>query len=309
MKKSRYTFGPVPSRRLGRSLGIDLVPHKTCSYDCLYCQLGCTTHKTVERREWVPMEDVVTEIKEKLGTRPDYITLSGSGEPTLYNRIAGLIDRIRGITDIPVAVLTNGSLLWRKDVREDIAGADVVIPSLDAGSAFMFSVVNRPHESIGFDQMLDGLIKFKQEYHGAYWLEILLLGGYTALAAEVDRLAACVGKIRPDKVQLNTVTRPPAEDYAASVSPQRMHVLAKQFDPPAEVIADFRHEDSDAARCSAPEDIMTLLRRRPCTAADVSAGLQIHMHEAVKILEQLAAQKKTEPYRINNKTFFRTVHA
>ncbi len=109
MKKSRYTFGPVPSRRLGRSLGIDLVSHKTCSYDCLYCQLGRTTHKTVERREWVPMEDIATEIKEKLGTRPDYITLGGSGEPTLYNRIAGLIDRIRGITDIPVAVLTNGS--------------------------------------------------------------------------------------------------------------------------------------------------------------------------------------------------------
>jgi len=305
INKQRYTFGPVPSRRLGRSLGIDLVPHKTCTYDCLYCQLGRTTDKTVERREWVPLGSVVAEIKEKLGTRPDYITLSGSGEPTLYSRIAELIDRIRGITDIPVAVLTNGSLLWQKEVREQIAGADVVIPSLDAGDALMFAAVNRPHKSIGFAQMLEGLIKFRREYQGAYWLEILLLGGYTSLAAEVDQLAACVRKIRPDRVQLNTVTRPPAEDYAASVPQKRLQVLAKRFDPPADVIADFRHKDSEPGLCSGPEDIMTMLCRRPCTATDIAEGLRLHRNEVVKYIELLIEQKKIEEIHLQDKRFYR----
>jgi len=239
----QHIFGPIPSRRLGRSLGIDLVPYKTCSYDCLYCQLGRTTHKTVRRKEWIPLEAVVDELKAKLPCRPDHITLSGSGEPTLYSRIGELIDRIRTFTAVPVAVLTNGSLLWRRDVRESLNEADIVIPSLDAGDASMFCTVNRPHKEIVFEQMLDGLIQFRQEYHGSYRLEVFVLSGYTAVASEIDKLAGCIKKISPDRVQLNTVTRPPAEEYAAPVDSKRLHAFSRQFTPPAEVIADFPHAD------------------------------------------------------------------
>ena len=222
----RYIFGPVPSRRLGRSLGVDLVPFKTCTYDCIYCQLGRTTNKTVERREWVPLDDVLAELKDKLATSPDYITLSGSGEPTLHSRIGEVIEQIRSLTDVPVAVLTNGSLLWQEDVRRQLVTADLVVPSLDAGNRTVFQVVNRPHPDISFEKLLEGLAAFRNEYGGMYWLEVFVLAGYTAIPAEAQKLAECVRRIAPDRVQLNTVTRPPAEDYAMAVDRQRLEELA-----------------------------------------------------------------------------------
>ena len=301
----QHIFGPVLSRRLGRSLGIDLVPLKTCTYDCIYCQLGCTSHKTVERREWVPLDAVVSEVREALATHPDYITLSGSGEPTLYNRIAELIDRIRCITDVPVAVLTNGSLLWRADVRNELAEAQLVIPSLDAGDALMFEAVNRPHTSLSFEQMLAGLRAFRQDYRGAYWLEIVLLGGYTALPSEINKLAACAKDINPDRVQLNTVTRPPAEAFAVSVTPGRLHELAARFDPPAEVIADFHRALHTKTGSAGHKDIINLLRRRPCTAQDIAEGLGMHLHEVVKSLEICLAQGALEEYRVRGEAYYR----
>ncbi|MBN2512679.1 MAG: radical SAM protein, partial [Sedimentisphaerales bacterium] len=156
-KRREYIFGPVPSRRLGRSLGVDLVPFKTCSYDCIYCQLGRTTNKTLERKEWLPLAEITDQLKQKLYLKPDYITLSGSGEPTLFSRCRDLIGKIKESTDVPVAVLTNGSLLWMPEVRESLLEADLVIPSLDAGSERLFQYVNRPHPDISFDKMLEGL--------------------------------------------------------------------------------------------------------------------------------------------------------
>ncbi len=168
---SRYIFGPVPSRRLGRSLGVDLVPFKTCTYDCIYCQLGRTPCTTTERKEWVPLDGVLEDLRQKLSTRPDYITLSGSGEPTLYSRLDELIDRIKTMTDVPVAVLTNGALFADKELRRQLMEADLVVPSLDAGDEAMFQMVNRPHQDISFEHMLQGLIDFRREYQGKYWLE------------------------------------------------------------------------------------------------------------------------------------------
>ena len=163
---SGYVFGPVPSRRLGRSLGVDLVPFKTCTYDCIYCQLGRTTNKTIERRQWVPMELVLEELEKKLDSRPDYITLSGSGEPTLFTPLDKLIEGIRSLTDIPVAVLTNGSLLGSAEVRHKLAGADLVIPSLDAGNEVAFRLVNRPHEALAFERLLAGLSPSAADFVG-----------------------------------------------------------------------------------------------------------------------------------------------
>ena len=210
VRSQQHVFGPVPSRRLGRSLGVDLVPFKTCSYDCIYCQLGRTTCRTVNRQEWVPMDVVLDELKLKLASRPDYITLSGSGEPTLHSRLGELIEHIQAMTAVPVAVLTNASLLWQKEVREEVALADVVLPSLDAPDPERFAFINRPHPEITFDRLLDGLEMFRRECAGKYWLEVMLLDGYTTLPPQVRQLAEYVRRIRPDKVQLNTAVRPPA---------------------------------------------------------------------------------------------------
>ncbi|NMC21094.1 MAG: radical SAM protein, partial [Thermogutta sp.] len=168
---TKHIFGPVPSRRLGRSLGVDLVPFKTCSYDCIYCQLGRTTCKTIERKTWVPLELVLEELEEKLHTRPDYITLSGSGEPTLFSPLDKLIEGIRALTDIPIVALTNGSLLSDSDVQAALLPADLVIPSLDAGNEAAFQLVNRPHEDLAFDRMLEGLVAFRRRFPKEYWLE------------------------------------------------------------------------------------------------------------------------------------------
>ena len=297
-------FGPVPSRRLGRSLGVDLVPFKTCTYDCIYCQLGRTTHKTVERHEWVPLGDVLAELKGKLATKPDYITLSGSGEPTLYSRIGELIAGVRSMTDIPVAVLTNGSLLWQADVRRQLADAHLVIPSLDAGHGGVFQAVNRPHESISFEEMLAGLIAFRSECRGAYWLEVFLLAGYTAIEAEVRQIADGVARIRPGRVQLNTATRPTAEDYAVMVDRGRLADLAAVFDPPAEVIADFHGVHAQGDFQAGRDSVLEMIQRRPCSLEDIADGLDMHRNEVVKYVEELDAAGLIEKRSVGNRLFY-----
>ena len=289
-----YIYGPVPSRRLGRSLGVDLVPFKTCSYDCIYCQLGRTTNKTIRRKEWVPLDEVVAELKTKLSSQPNYITLSGSGEPTLYSRTVELIDHIKAVTDVPVAVLTNGSLLWNQEVCAQLMKADLIVPSLDAGDEMVFRAVNRPHEDISFEKMLKGLIEFRREYQGQYWLEVMFLAGHNAIHSEAQKLAECVSLIKPDRVQLNTATRPPAEDYAVTVSQQRLSELAAMFDPPAEVIADFRGVHQQREFAAGRKVVLELLRRRPCSMDDIADGLGMHRNEVVKYVEELSAEKVIE---------------
>ncbi len=235
-KGFRYVYGPVPSRRLGRSLGVDLVPFKVCTFDCVYCQLGRTTIKTLERKEYVSAADVLDEVKRKLAEEdnPNYITFAGSGEPTLNSRIGDLILRIKDLTDIQVAVLTNGSLLCTKEVQDDLMAADLVIPSLDAGDEQLFRYVNRPHENISFDRLVDGLVDFTRRFPGQVWLEILLLEGVTSMPSQE-----------------------PSEISAFSESRE--------------------------------EDVLALLRRRPCTSEDVAEGLGIHIAEALKRLNALTA--------------------
>jgi wyosine [tRNA(Phe)-imidazoG37] synthetase (radical SAM superfamily) len=300
-----YVFGPVPSRRLGRSLGVDLVPFKTCNYDCIYCQLGRTTNRTIDRREWVPFDAVIDELKEKLASKPDYITLSGSGEPTLFVRIGELIERIRSMTNVPVAVLTNGSLLWQDEVRRGVAAAQLVVPSLDAGDQMMFEAVNRPHPAISFEQMLDGLVSLRQIVQGAYWLEVFILGGYTADSDECRKIAACVERIKPDRVQLNTVTRPPAERYAAAVERHRLGDLAGLFTPRAEVIADYHGIHQQPRFAATRDNVLQMLERRPCSLDDIAEGLGIHRNEAVKYVEELLSRQDIEAVRSPQRIYYR----
>jgi wyosine [tRNA(Phe)-imidazoG37] synthetase (radical SAM superfamily) len=303
-KRREYIFGPVPSRRLGRSLGIDLLPFKTCTYDCIYCQLGRTTNKTIERKEWVATDIVIEQLKEKLDSKPDYITLSGSGEPTLFSRIEVLISRIKNITDIPVAVLTNGSLLWLPEVRSSLKLADLVIPSLDAGCNQIFQYVNRPHSDISFNKMLEGLVKLRDEYSGKYWLEVFLVAGVTTPEMEINRLKTCISSVCPDKVQVNTVTRPPAEDFVEPVSERQLKAITTHLYKNAEVIADYsgvHKQQYFSARCA---DVLVLLKRRPCSVEDISAGLGIHRNEALKYVEELSSEGKIKAKPQNNQLYY-----
>jgi wyosine [tRNA(Phe)-imidazoG37] synthetase (radical SAM superfamily) len=310
-RNERFIYGPVPSRRLGRSLGVDLVPFKTCSYDCVYCQLGRTMRKTVERREFNPAEGILSELERKLDSVSalDYIGLAGSGEPTLSARLGEIIRGIKERTATPVAVLTNGSLLWNRDVQDSLRDADVVMPSLDAGDARLFAHVNRPHRSLDFERVVGGLVEFRARFSKPIWLEVFLLGGVTGVRAEVEKIAALCREIRPDKIQLNTVVRPPAEDFAFPVSADLMTSFASLFDPPAEVIA-----GPAAASAPAFEDvlvpdaeILALLSRRPSTALGVSAGLGLHIGEAIKRLETLARKGDVRAVARDGARFYEVV--
>ena len=305
---TRYVYGPVPSRRLGRSLGIDLVPFKTCTYDCIYCQLGRTTNLTVARKRYVPAEILVAECRRALETKrtPDIISLAGSGEPTLNSAIGEVIRGIKACTEIPVAVLTNGALLWQKDVQEALMAADLVLPSLDAGHDLLFQNVNRPHPELSFGQMVDGLAEFTRRFSGEVWLEVLLLAGLTDTRTEVDRIAAHADRIQPTRVQLNTVCRPPSETAASAVPIGRLQALAARFRCPVDIVS---HDTHDA---TAPEpgdtieaaDIIAMIGRRPCTVADVANGLGIHRSEALKHLEALVASHQLKRVAKDRQAFY-----
>lgn len=288
----KHVYGPVPSRRLGRSLGIDLVPLKTCTYDCVYCQLGRTTHKVIERREYVPIDNVLKEVKQKLeeGNPIDYISLAGSGEPTLNSGIKDLITGIKELTDIPLAVLTNGSLLWMKEVQSDLMAADVVLPSLDVGDEKLFRHINRPHHEISFLRLVNGIRDFTKYFHGEVWLEILLTAGLTGLPSEVRKISSIVKRICPEKVQLGTVTRPPVMDFALPVPYEDLKSLSGLFEGNVEIIGDscFNPSDNQVLTTINDEDFLALLRRRPCTYEDVAHGLGIHVSESLKTLNALA---------------------
>jgi wyosine [tRNA(Phe)-imidazoG37] synthetase (radical SAM superfamily) len=287
-----HLFGPVPSRRLGRSLGVDLVPFKTCTFDCIYCQLGSTTDLTDRRRAYVDPARILDELAGRLsgGDRPDYITLSGSGEPTLCRGLGELLRGIKRLTDIPVAVLTNGSLLHEDALRQELLAADLVVPSLDAGCEAVYRRVNRPCETIGFDRLVEGLCAFGAAFAGALWLEVFLLEGINSDDDEVWRIAGLADRIGPEKVQLNTVARPPAEASARAVSPTRLEEIAEFFPVPVDVIADTGHVHEAGDVVASREDVLALLRRRPCTTGDIAAGLGIHRNEVVKHLGELARE-------------------
>ncbi|MFH1131422.1 MAG: radical SAM protein [Pseudomonadota bacterium] len=302
---SSYVFGPVASRRLGRSLGVDLVPHKTCTFDCVYCQVGRTTCRTIQRKEWVPVEEVLQAVREKISLQPDYITFSGSGEPTLHAGIGELISEIKKISKIPVAVLTNGSLLWQPEVRVELAGADLVVPSLDAATQEAFMRVNQPSPEINIEKLVEGLIAFRESFAGQYWLEVFLLQGITDSEEQVHELAKLVQQINPDRVQLNTVARPPADSTARAVPREKMDFFRGLFGEKAEVIAQFAGSKTDAGTVAKREDLLIMLRRRPCTIADVAVGLRLHETEVSKLLKKLLREDLVEIESVEGLQYFR----
>ncbi|MGQ9779717.1 MAG: radical SAM protein [Bacillota bacterium] len=307
----RFIFGPVPSRRLGLSLGVDLVPGKTCTYDCVYCQLGRTTRQTTRRASYVSMAKVATELREALKeVRADYITLSGSGEPTLCSHLDELIAAIKDLTDLPVAVLTNGSLLSRPAVRRELARADLVIPSLDAGSPETFAAINRPAAGLRLEKAIAGLREFAANFAGRIWLEVMLVAGMNDNERELGLIAAAAGEIRAEKIQLNTVERPPAEPYVRALTPAELEKARQFFDERAEIIAGkaVLHAANDRSLPKAAHAaVLALLRRRPCTVDDVATGLGLPPNLVVKLLRDLLASGEVLAWRPANgdKTYYR----
>jgi wyosine [tRNA(Phe)-imidazoG37] synthetase (radical SAM superfamily) len=291
--REHHVFGPVPSRRLGHSLGVDLVPYKTCSYDCVYCQLGATTERTLERRPFVSIRTVLDEIRARLsgGPAPDYITLSGSGEPTLQVELGVLIAGIKRIADCPVAVLTNGSLLWREDVQTELLEADLVIPSLDAGDEEMFRRVNRPHPRLRLAQVVEGLAAFRKRFQGQVWLEVFLLSGLTTADGQVEKIRGLLRGIVPDRIQLNTVARPPSEAWAHPASAKELARAARLLGQRAEVIAERSAMETRGDVMPRADEILALIQRRPCTLEDIVAALGAHRLEAAKHIEQLLRKR------------------
>lgn len=287
-----HLFGPVPSRRLGRSLGVDPVPFKMCTFDCVYCQLGRTTALTTQREPYVSADTLIGELQAWLdaGGTADIITLSGSGEPTLNAEVGEVIAWLKRHAEIPVGVLTNGSLLWQDEVRRDVAQADLLIPSLDAARAPEFTRVNRPCPGLELPQIVEGLVAARRDCSGELWLEVMLVAGYNDSDEDLQALRETIERIDPGRVQINTVLRPPAEQDARPLSAEGLVLAQEALGAKAEIVAPL---DGSALGEDGPQgtldDVRALLRRRPCTLADVAAGLGVHRNEAAKYVAKLAA--------------------
>ncbi len=293
-----YIYGPVPSRRLGYSLGVDIIPFKICSFDCIYCQLGRTTQITVERKEYVDRDEILTQIESTISTEQkiDYITLSGSGEPTLNSAIGTLIRQIKKMTDIPVAVLTNSSLLYDEQTRKDIRSADLIIPSLDATREDRFQQVNRPHPNLHLNKIIMGLKNLREEYDGPIWLELMLIRKVNDSPEEMERLKKIVSELDPDKVQLNTVVRPPSEKSAHPLTSEELDNIRTYIGPSCEIIPEFPDRRRTSGSRNAEEAILALIRRRPVTLSDITSSLGIHRNEVIKYLEFLRQKDKIKAH-------------
>lgn len=303
----KYIFGPVPSRRLGLSLGVDIVPFKTCTQNCVYCQLGRNAVTTRQRMPYVPVDDVLAEIRDavKLGLKADHITISGSGEPTLNSDLGRLIDGIRSITKIPVAIITNGTMLGDPAVRADCIKADVILPSLDAGDEATFQVINKPHESITLQSLVDGICALRSQYEGKIWLEVFIIEGVNTSDDQLLRIRRLIEYINPDRVHLNTAVRPTAERGVMAASPQRLAEIAHILGSRAEVIADFPVVTEGAATGGNRDSILAMLKRRPCTLDDIVSTTGMNRLEVGKYLEILETQGAIEKETRPNAVFYR----
>jgi len=267
-------YGPVPSRRLGQSLGVDLIPHKVCSFDCLYCQLGRTTYQSVEPEMFVPVSEVVEAVREKLmKTTPDVITLAGSGEPTLHAGIGQVIRDLKEHTEKRIAVLTNGSLFWKPEVRSRVSEADLVMPTLTSSLEDTFRLIHRPHRELSLDRVVEGLKRLREGYRGSIALEAVLLAGINDSDREVEGLKRVIDQIAPDKIDLNTVVRPPADARAVPLDRKRLEALKLFFGENTEIVAGLPVSGATAGEERPDQEIFEMIKRRPVRSVDIASSL------------------------------------
>ena len=309
----KYLFGPVPSRRLGMSLGIDLIPHKVCSLNCIYCECGCTTNLTLKRKEYVPYNDVIKELDNYFSNNPnpDYITFSGSGEPTLNSRIGDVLRFIKSKKpDIPVAVLTNGTLFYQKQVRTELLNADLVLPSLDAASDLSFQKINRPFHKLNIQEYIQGLQDFRNEYKGKIWLEVFIIPGYNDGNADLKLLKQAFDKIQPEIIQLNTLDRPgTVSDIRAATRIELQQIVDYWKLDNVEIIASAsKRKNIKSYRKDIESAILETIYRRPCTLNDLVKILGSHINEINKYLDILEADNKIESTRQKRGLFYQIKH-
>lgn len=293
----KFIFGPVPSRRLGMSLGIDIVPRKVCSLDCVYCEVGRTTKLTTERKEYVPCQKVIDELNSYLENNPapDFITFSGYGEPTLNSEMGKVLNYIkRHYPDIKVAVLTNGTLFSDAHIREVLMSADVVLPSLDAATNETFQKINRPEKHLTVENHIEGLIKFKQIFKGEVWLELFILPGYNDHDKEIEALKEVVEKIHPDRLQINTLDRPGSIKGLIPASREELERISKKLNyNKVEIISSAATRKVNKVYRDDTEDtILETISRRPCTVYDLRNILGLHVNELNKYLGVLEERGK-----------------
>ncbi len=306
--KYKYLFGPVPSRRLGVSLGVDLIPYKTCSYNCIYCESGRTTHLTDRRKEYVPTSEILDELEHFLSPNPnlDFITFSGSGEPTLHSGIGEIVQFIK--TNFPqykLALLTNASLMWNKKLQQEILPVDLILPSLDAAEDAVFKKINQPHFRIHLDEIIKGLAEFKKIYKGQMLLEVFISPGVNDGPEHLQKLKEKIHLIRPDKVQLNTLDRPGIEDWVQPATRTQLEKIAAFLDWPTEIIAKVKdRRTSQAYHTDIESGIIELIKRRPCTLEDLSETLGLHINEINKYIETLLKSQRIFSKKMERGTFF-----
>jgi wyosine [tRNA(Phe)-imidazoG37] synthetase (radical SAM superfamily) len=283
----KYIFGPVPSRRLGRSLGIDPIPLKTCNWNCVYCQLGRTRPLTNSIQPYHPIEGILDEVASVIDseTRPeiDWVTIVGSGEPTLHSQIGDLIEGLQDLTDLPVAVITNGALLFVPEVRSRLLAAQAVLPSLDAGSPQLYKNLNRPHPELNFQRVLEGLIQFRHEYDGHLWLEVMLIDGLNDTDGALYHLANAVGQIQPDVVHLSLPTRPPAENWVKPSTPAALARAAEILGEHALVVSDQNGIFELDHQLDLVEAIAAILQRHPMTQRQLEETIALQPGADVEV--------------------------
>ena len=309
----KYLFGPVPSRRLGMSLGVDLVPHKVCSLNCIYCECGPTTKLTLDRKEYILYDKVIKELDHYFNNNPapDYITFSGSGEPTLNSRIGDVLQFIKQKKpDVPVAVLTNGTLFYQKKVRTELLNADLVLPSLDAATDLIFRKINRPFHKLNIQEYIQGLQDFRNEYKGKIWLEVLIIPGYNDSKTELKLLKEVFEKIRPDSIQLNTLDRPGViSDIRAAIKIELQQIADYWNLNNVEIIAAApERKDIKSYREDIETAILETIFRRPCTLNDLAKILGLHINEVNKYLDVLEADHKIKSVRQERGLFYQIKH-
>jgi len=305
----KHIFGPVLSRRLGLSLGIDLVPFKTCTYDCAYCECGHTTSKTVTRQHFFPAEDIMTELRTALAARPhlDSITLAGSGEPTLARSLGPVIAFVkREFSEYPLSVLTNGSLLTDPGVCEELLPADRVIPTLTTACQKTFEQIHNPHPSLTIDAIIRGMEKFRARYRGALWLEVFVIPGLNTTEEELTGIRAAIDHIDPDLVQLNTLDRPPAEGWVEPATAAELERVARALGRPGTLITRDRPPVFPAAqvKTGAADLIRATLCRRPSTVEDLVRTTGLSGGEVAKILGALERGGEVTSYRGTRGVFY-----
>lgn len=296
----RHLFGPVPSRRLGLSLGLDLLNDQTCSFDCVFCEVGKTRDLTIDRREYVAPSEILDELESwvSAGGRADYITLAGRGEPTLNTGFGEVIRGARKITQTPVAMLSNGSLFFIEDVRNNARDADVVKLSLGAWNQESMERLNRPCKELQFERIVEGYGIFRSIFKGELWIEVLLVEGINDHVEGVEQIAEIVSGIGPDRVHINTVVRPPAERSAHGVGFEKMEVFAKLFDPVAEVVVSSKGLRGDST------SVKEMLLRRPCTLSDMFKVTGISSDSLIKLLELHRADWGIVSRNVGGETYY-----